>query len=304
MSLPKRRRTSSASSTEVLIDSGSIVSTEVGNTKRPPPSLHWCFTLNNYKEEDINYLLCSFGSDGSVLLPSVLKKDITCSYIFQEEVGEEGTPHLQGYVKFHRKVRPLSAVSFPGSERIHWEKCRSPKHAIEYCRKQESRVGKTYTNIEFPEKIVLIESKEMKPWQHSILTILEGPRDPRSIYWYYDYVGNTGKSRLAKYLVVKMKALVLGGKSSDMKYGVIKYMEKNNGIAPKIIIFDIPRCSHDYVSYQGIEEVKNGLFFSPKYESDMCVFNPPHVICFANDLPDTSKLSKDRWVISEIEPRR
>lgn len=41
---------------------------------------NYCFTLNNYKEEDIEKLL---------------KSDV--KYItFQKEVGDSGTPHLQG----------------------------------------------------------------------------------------------------------------------------------------------------------------------------------------------------------------
>ena len=132
-----------------------------------------------------------------------------------------------------------------------------------------------------------------------MLDIIKGERCPRTVYWYYDYVGNTGKTQLSKYLCVKEEALILGGRSADMKYGVIKFIEKK-GYAPRLIIFDIPRSSRDYVSYQGIEEIKNGLFFSGKYESDMCVFNNPHVICFANSPPEIEKLSRDRWVIRDI----
>lgn len=280
----------STASTEVL---GSTGSERVGNTKRPSPSKHYCFTLNNYKESDIKNIIGSIGSDGS-------RFGTEPKYIFQEETGEDGTPHLQGYVNFDRKVRPIGLFNWEGSERIHWEKCRSPKHAINYCKKEETRTGNVYTNIEFPEEVVVIDEQNLKTWQRNVINIVEGDRDPRKIHWYYDYEGNTGKTQLSKYLVVKHKALILSGKSSDMKYGVISYMQKHNGIAPKIIIFDIPRCSKEFISYQGIEEVKNGLFFSGKYESDMCVYNPPHVVCFANDVPDFTKLSRDRWEVTQI----
>lgn len=283
---------SSLTDTEILSD-GSMGSTRVGNTKRPSPSKHYCFTLNNYKESDINDIIGSICSDGTAY-------GTNPKYIFQEETGEDGTPHLQGYINFDRKVRPIGLFKWENAKRIHWEKCRSPKHAINYCRKKESRTGNVYTNIEFPEEVVVIDKETLRTWQKEVLDIIHGERDPRKIYWYYDYKGNTGKTQLSKYLVVKEKALVLSGKAADMKYGVISYMAKNNGIAPKIIIFDIPRCSHDFISYQGIEEVKNGLFFSGKYESDMCVYNPPHVICFANNIPDYDKLSKDRWEVTQI----
>ena len=92
---------------------------------------------------------------------------------------------------------------------------------------------------------------------------------------------------------------LLSGKATDMKYGIIKYKEKN-GVFPDIIIFDIPRSSQQFVSWAGIEEIKNGMFFSAKYESDMVVFDNPHVICFANEEPDYNKLSKDRWKVKKI----
>ena len=276
------------------IMNGSSCSKRVGNTKRPSPCKHYCFTLNNYTVSDIKNILDSIGSDGTIYRTNP-------KYIFQEEEGDSGTPHLQGYINFDRKVRATSVFKWEGSERIHWEICRSPKHAINYCRKPEGRIGDVYTNIEFPEEIRVVSDKSLRPWQNSVIDLVEGDRDPRKIYWYYDYAGNTGKTQLAKYLVVKKQALVLSGKAVDMKYGVIKYIEKHNGVAPKIIIFDIPRCCKDFISYQGIEEVKNGLFFSSKYESDMCVYNPPHVICFANDMPAVDRLSTDRWEIIEIK---
>jgi hypothetical protein len=52
-----------------------------------------------------------------------------------------------------------------------------------------------------------------------------------------------------------------------------------------LVICDVPRAAGNFVNYGALEQVKNGLFFSSKYESEMAVFNPPHVICFANSKP-------------------
>jgi len=54
------------------------------------------------------------------------------------------------------------------------------------------------------------------------------------------------------------------------------------------------------MNYGAIEQVKNGLVFSGKYESSMLIFNPPHVVIFANDTPDESMYSNDRWHIHKI----
>ena len=61
-------------------------STKSGNTKQISPSLNWCFTVNNYNSEDIQMFLKSDSS-------------IVPKFVFQEETGESGTPHLQGYLR-------------------------------------------------------------------------------------------------------------------------------------------------------------------------------------------------------------
>lgn len=264
---------------------GSRCITGVGNTSRPPLSKHWCFTLNNYRKSDIPLLQKCFGSLGT--------------YIFQEERGESGTPHLQGYVCFNKRKRPLE---IPGLKElgIHWERTRSPKHAIEYCRKAETRCGGQFTNMVFDEEIRTVKHEDMQDWQKDVLSIVDTPPHSRKVYWLYDEQGNCGKTEITKYLVVHRHALALGGRAGDLKHGCIAFKEKN-GFSARLIIFDVPRCCKDYISYQGIEETKNGLFFSGKYESTMYVSNPPHLICFANKPPDIGKLSLDRWDIREIK---
>lgn len=49
-----------------------------------------------------------------------------------------------------------------------------------------------------------------------------------------------------------------------------------------------------------METIKNGIMFSSKYDSTMKVYDHPHVVVMAHGLPDTSKLSQDRWDIRNI----
>lgn len=68
------------------------------------------------------------------------------------------------------------------------------------------------------------------------------------------------------------------------------------------IIFDIPRNHGGNISYDTLECIKNGMVCNTKYETGVKLFNPPHVIVFANELPsDTEKLSADRWIIKELK---
>lgn len=251
-----------------------------GNTKskQVSPSKHWCFTLNNWndKEKDMILDICSNGSK---------------SYVFQAEVGSEGTPHLQGYIELKTKDRPKGLF---GIDRIHWEVCRNPKASILYCCKSDTSTGERWTNIKLPKPLKIIT--DLYEWQEDIVKIIDVDPDDRSIYWFYESVGGIGKTQFCKYLCSKYNALILSGKGSDCKFAIIKYEEKY-GYYPEIIVFDIPRCMNDYVNYDCLESVKNGLFFSNKYESAQVIMNSPHILCFSNQMPDTGQMSKDRWII-------
>lgn len=255
--------------------------------KQISPSKHWCFTYNSYLENNINDFLtvCSNSS----------KK-----YVFQEEIGESGNKHLQGYICFNKKLRPKSI--FTNHPTIHWEKARNWRASIAYCSDPDKRApgGRIWTQgVDCMSTVKTISTDQLYEWQEEILKELKGEPDERKIRWVWESKGNVGKTSFCKYICVHEKGLILSGKGNDMKYGIIKYHEKH-GNYPKIVIIDIPRSVQDYISYSGIEEIKNGLFFCGKYESDMCVYNNPHVVCFSNAPPDRDKFSHDRWCISQI----
>jgi len=216
-------------------------------------------------------------------------------FCFQLEKGTEGTLHFQGIIYFEN-ARDFTSVK-QISPKIHWEICKSIRKAIKYCCKIDTRVKGPWTKgIDLPKELKLISV--FKPWQQDIISLVLTEPDTRSIHWIVDYIGNEGKTSLAKYLCVMHNALYVSGKSTDVKYAVGKWLESGKEL--KIVIWDVPRTSLDYVSYEAIESVKNGIFFSSKYESRMELFNPPHIICFANKLPNLVALSQDRWKITEL----
>lgn len=256
---------------------------EVGNTKtssRISTSLYWTFTLNNHTLNEFE----------------ILKNEICLhclDYRVQEEQGEEGTLHLQGFIHCKKRIRPMETFS---CKRIHWEKARSPKHAREYCCKEDTATGEYILDSIEPIKLI----KPDRPWQLAILNMINNEPDDRSINWYWENEGGIGKSAFTKYLCVKHKALCVSGKSSDCKYAIIKYNEEKKKY-PKIVIFDIPRTNLEYINYEAIESIKNGCFFSGKYESSQVIMNSPHIIIFANSPPDKRKLSQDRWNIINLQ---
>lgn len=79
----------------------------------------YVFTLNNYCDDDITNI-----------------QKIECPYlIYGKEVGESGTPHLQGFIHFEnpRTIKGLKKVK--GLEKAHLEVAIAPKEAIVYCKK-------------------------------------------------------------------------------------------------------------------------------------------------------------------------
>ena len=81
-----------------------------------------------------------------------------------------------------------------------------------------------------------------------------------------------------------------------MCFGISEMVKKDG--APKVVLINITRQGS--VSYNGLEAVKDGIFFSSKYESGMCMFNSPHVIVFSNEEPEYENLTKDRWNVIDL----
>lgn len=140
---------------------------------------------------------------------------------------------------------------------------------------------------------------ELWDWQEQVVAMCREVPDSRTIVWIWEPQGRTGKTSLCKHLVLTQGAHYVSGAAKDIIYSIAARMEEHG--APRIVLFDIPRCTAEQrISWQSIEQCKNGLAFSAKYESKPIVFDCPHLICFSNEEPDRGKLSADRWSIHRI----
>lgn len=241
-------------------------------------------TWNNYQEEHVTWL-------------EEWCKTKAVEWYINREIGERGTPHLQFCFK---TKNPLSFNSIknqlPG---VHIEITKNWKATVLYCTKKDTAEGPNINSIKkLKDPMELFEPHD---WQQTIIEMINIEPDNRTINWIVDPTGNSGKTSLAKHLCINHPGniLYMSGKSSDIKYGVFKFTSnpKNN---LKMCIFDFPRTVENYISYDGIESIKNGIFYNTKYESEMCIFDPPHIVIFANFEPEYNKLSLDRWNVINI----
>jgi hypothetical protein len=97
----------------------------------PNGAKHWCFTINNYTNEHKEHLALLFqGVDQGN--PSSIANYL----VYGEEVGENGTPHLQGFISFTKRTTFNQCKSHVGTT-AHIEVAKgSPAQNRTYCTKE------------------------------------------------------------------------------------------------------------------------------------------------------------------------
>ncbi len=265
-------------------------------TETPSPpvrSKSWGFTWNNPRDSWADDLL------------AVIRNAGASKWVFQKEVGENGTPHIQGCFQFSAQRtasswQPQFILELGASP--HWECVRNWKKMAAYCCKSDTAVGDSVASEAKWRRVSPVDLwREVgaAQWQKDIIAITLTEANNRTVHWYWEPDGCTGKSLLVRHLMLTQeRVFLLGGKSSDLLHAVAGMAEK--GVEPRVVFWDIPRAQ-TVPDYSGVEALKNATFFSPKYESGMVILSHyPHVFVFSNYAPDESKLSADRWHIVRI----
>lgn len=248
------------------------------------------FTLNNYTEDDIKLIATTFNNN-------------ECSYVFQEEKGREGTRHLQGCFRTKNPMDFSTIKSW--MPRAHLEKAKNWRSLVKYCCKQETRIGRVFHSDdvkvpEIAEDPLTREEVKLLAWQEECIEIAKGERDDREIHWWVDRAGGRGKTSMCKHLVLKHDACYVAGKGENVKYLIANWIAKR-GVHPKLIVINLTRTLENFVNYGVIEEIKDGLFVSSKYKTEAIIMNSPTILIFANFSPDMRKMTKDRWVIHDLD---
>lgn len=233
-------------------------------------------------------------------LVPLCKKD---RYVFGEEYGSEGnTRHIEGafILDNNKRMRRTALLKI-----IKWNYCKPMKGKWDdqkYNIKEGNRILGEYKFKEKKPLKKLACEGNLKDWQKMIITELESEPDDRSIYWIRGNVG-MGKTTFCKYIHRTFPwCCITGGTHNDMKNSIVEFMEKNEDYCPEICILNIPKSKDkNYVSYIGIEHVKDMFFYSGKYHGGMVDGNNPHVMIFSNNFPNWDEVDPKRWRCWDID---
>lgn len=265
----------------------------------------WVLTIHGQRDEDLKRLVEFFDSDA-----------VRCACISREFGENKIHPHWQVYFELEQRVQNVRSmvVGVLGHEDTHIEKALGSKEAnvaYVYGVDKHHEVGfvEYAKNVSVPRRYNsqaadFWNNFVPRPFQRDIIEIAKNPIwEDRLIYWFYESMGNTGKTKLAEYLHIFHGAVITGGRAEDMKHAVSRWQQIVKA-DPTIIIIDMARSdSFNETSAKGIESIKNGLFFDGKYESAMLhAVKKPHVFVFSNESPEKYQqyFSRDRWKIYEI----
>lgn len=281
---------------------------EVRNTKYKQENFtgkKWCMTLHGGLPHDFDKLKEFFDTDA-----------VSCACISKEFGEHRIHPHWQGYFELKEASRNIrrNISNVLGHENTHLAKAKGSKQqcvAYVYGTTKPYEIGQVvYTkNCEVPESYDDTALKfwtewQPRPFQKQIIDLIKSERaDRRTIYWIYDKVGKSGKSILCEYLMLYHGAIITGTKGSDMKHAIVRYQEITKH-QPVIICLNMARsASFSKDTALSIEEIKDGLFFSGKFNSGAYIaINKPYVFIFANHNPAKYKhfFTEDRWKVYSI----
>lgn len=230
-------------------------------------------------------------------------------------VGEEtapttGTRHFQWAAVFANNTTYQDIHGVHAT--IHVEKMVKPWLAnLHYCTKDDKDAfvhGCVTPKHKFHWR-KLISETQLYPWQREILSIITNPPDERSVYWHTDHTGGAGKTSFAKYLLTHYDAFYCSMRPQyhENVAQVALFVEPKAVAAGRdadsrdmsqIAIVDVKRGT--VIDYEFLEALNDGLMVNTKYHPVQLRFNPGHLFVFANEDPDITRLSADRWKIKHV----
>lgn len=171
----------------------------------------------------------------------------------------------------------------------------------EYVMKEDTRLEGPWSStdeiIYIPKQIR--EISVLRTWQEQIKSKVN-VWDTRSINFVHCPLGNIGKSTLIGYLRAHRLARVLPF-CNDYKDILRMVCDMPTS---RCYLLDMPRAIKKdklFQFFSAIETIKDGYAYDDRYHFKEKVFDCPNIWIFSNMMPDLSLLSKDRWLIWEVD---
>lgn len=284
---------------------------EEGNTDSSPctrNAIRWSFTVNLKKASESNN--DQMIQEGEIFYKKIISYS---KFIFISlEIGEkEKRYHLQGYIEFIKKKRFKQVKWILGDKTHIFESNGTREDNIIYCNKDpiykweytKVVIKSEYTN----EELGICPIDELLDWHKEELKNIEKKPDGRTINWIWSNEGKIfRKTTFIKYLMRNHNAKFVQGAKKDIMNSLVdekKSIKENLGLTP-LIIFGFSRTCEDFVSYDAIESLCDGIIFNSKYKSECALIPAPHIYVLCNFPPDKSCCSKDRWRIIHLDEEK
>jgi hypothetical protein len=234
-----------------------------------------------------------------------------------------GTVHIQGFVWDPKSKFRWSEFELP--KEIHWEPA-SPRIkkqplkkiflAVMYCSKDDrwyrTKDGerRRWCRLEYTERLkpeawkymcprdlVIADLPHPWPTQQALIDKFgeDCPPFHNKIYWFYDEVGEVGKTMMLRWLALKHHFVLLAGATKNMR----SMMAKHPAVG---YMMNITRDEQNFVNYRVLEQASDQFFcdtFGAEY-TGMVIRQSAWMVVCANFGPIWNKMSRGRWEVCEM----
>lgn len=202
----------------------------------------WSLTLYPKGSVTVDFLLDWFENE---------VKEGRCIYFVGqlEECPKTKRQHLQCGI--YTKVSRFGTIKRWLPDGTHIELAKDWRHLQAYCVKEESRIKGPWRYGVAAAPSLHKPITALRAWQKQLLTRLETPADGRTIEWWWDLEGGTGKSSFVRWLLTRtaMNALIVtGGSHTDLARALVNHLNLDStgshkmDSEPDVLIVDLPRC--------------------------------------------------------------
>lgn len=253
---------------------------------------NWTITINNWTAEDKERLLA--------LHPQ------QCSYVIVGiETGQNGTPHIQGFVAF-TTVKRFNAAKAAIGETAHIEIARQPRNAAEYCKKdgvfeergtmQQNRQGERTDLDDFKDAVKsgTLSLRQLREEHSEVMAKYGGfcqqyvvdhtPLKDIEMHalseWQQELYATLRLEADDRKIIFVVDETGNKGKSWFSKYFQFMFPDETQIIQPgkrdnmayvldtttRVLFMDAPRSKQgEYIQYDFLEQIKDGMVSSYKY---------------------------------------